>query len=52
MDITAIRKRLEQLQTSNTKTNNLGKPQPGKQVVRIVPYHQQRQSLPRTFLSL
>ena len=38
MDITAIRKRLEQLQTSNTKTNNLWKPQPGKQVVRIVPY--------------
>ena len=38
MDITAIRKRLEQLQTSNTKTSNLWKPQPGKQVVRIVPY--------------
>ena len=38
MDISAIRKRLEQLQTSNTKTNNLWKPQPGKQVVRVVPY--------------
>ena len=37
MDISAIRKRLEQLQTSNTKTNNLWKPQPGKQVVRVVP---------------
>ena len=38
MDITAIRKRLEQLQTSNTKTNNLWKPQPGKTQIRIVPY--------------
>ncbi len=38
MDISAIKKRLEQLQTSNTRTSNLWKPQPGKQVVRVVPY--------------
>ena len=44
MDITAIRKRLEQLQTSNTKTNNLWKPQPGKQVVRIVPYQHNKEN--------
>ncbi len=37
MDIDAIRKRLNQLQTTNTRTSNLWKPQPGKQVVRIVP---------------
>jgi len=44
MYITAIRKRLEQLQTSNTKTNNLWKPQPGKQVVRIVPYQHNKEN--------
>ena len=44
MDITAIRKRLEQLQTSNTKTNNLWKPQPGKQVVRVVPYQHNKEN--------
>ena len=44
MDITAIRKRLEQLQTSNTKTSNLWKPQPGKQVVRIVPYQHNKEN--------
>ena len=44
MDIPAISKRLEQLQTSNTKTNNLWKPQPGKQVVRIVPYQHNKEN--------
>ena len=38
MDIDAIRKRLEQLQTTNTRTTNLWKPQPGKTQIRIVPY--------------
>ncbi len=38
MDLNAIKKRLNQLQTSNTRTSNLWKPQPGSQVVRIVPY--------------
>jgi hypothetical protein len=38
MDINAIKSKLNQLQaTSNTK-DNFWKPQPGKQVVRIVPY--------------
>ena len=38
MDLNAIKKRLNQLQTTNTRTSNLWKPQPGTQVVRIVPY--------------
>ena len=38
MDIDAIRKKLEQLQTTNTRTTNLWKPQPGKTQIRIVPY--------------
>ena len=38
MDINAIKKRLNQLQSTNTRTSNLWKPQPGKQQVRIVPY--------------
>ena len=38
MDINSIRKRLNQLQTTNNRTSNLWKPQPGKQVIRVVPY--------------
>ena len=38
MDINAIKQRLSQLKETNTKTSNLWKPQPGTQVVRIVPY--------------
>ena len=38
MDLNVIKKRLNQLQKSNTRTSNLWKPQPGPQVVRIVPY--------------
>ena len=38
MDINAIKKRLNQLQSTNTRTSNLWKPQPGKQQVRKVPY--------------
>ena len=37
MDINAIKKRLSQLQTSNNRTSNLWKPQPGKTQIRIVP---------------
>jgi hypothetical protein len=37
MDLDAIRKRLNQLQTTNTRTSNLWKPQPGKTQIRIVP---------------
>ena len=38
MDLNVIKKRLNQLQKSNTRTSNLWKPQPGPQIVRIVPY--------------
>ena len=38
MDLNAIKKRLGQLQTTNTRTSNLWKPSPGTQIVRIVPY--------------
>jgi hypothetical protein len=38
MDLTAIRKRLGQLQTTNNRTSSLWKPQPGKTQIRIVPY--------------
>ena len=38
MDLNAIKQRLNQLQTTNTRTSNLWKPSPGTQVVRIVPY--------------
>jgi len=38
MDINSIRKRLSQLQTTNNRTSNLWKPQPGKQVIRVLPY--------------
>ena len=38
MDLNAIKSRLSQLQTSNNRTSNLWKPQPGNQIVRIGPY--------------
>ena len=38
MDINSIRKRLTQLQTTNSRTSNLWKPQPGKQIIRVLPY--------------
>ena len=38
MDLNAIKNRLNQHQTTNNRTSNLWKPQPGSQVVRIVPY--------------
>jgi hypothetical protein len=38
MDLSAIKKRLNQLQTTNTRTSSLWKPQPGKTQIRIVPY--------------
>ena len=34
----AIRKKLQGLQTTTTRTSNLWKPEPGKNVIRIVPY--------------
>ena len=38
MDLNAIKNRLSQLQTANNRTSNLWKPQPGNQIVRIIPY--------------
>ena len=38
MDINSIRSRLNQLQTTNNRTSNLWKPQPGKQVICVLPY--------------
>ena len=38
MDINAIKNKLTQLQSTTSTSNNFWKPDPGKQVVRIVPY--------------
>ena len=38
MEINALKKRLGQLQITNTRTTNLWKPQPGTTQIRIVPY--------------
>ena len=38
MDINAIKSRLNTLQATSSTTNNFWKPEPGKQVVRVVPY--------------
>ena len=38
LDLNAIRKKLNNLQTQTGKQNNLWKPEPGKQTIRIVPY--------------
>jgi hypothetical protein len=38
IDLNAIRNKLNQLQTQTTRQNNLWKPEPGKQQIRIVPY--------------
>ena len=38
MDLNAIKSKLTQLQSTTSTANNFWKPEPGKQVVRIVPY--------------
>jgi hypothetical protein len=38
INLDAIRQKLESLQTTNKKQDNLWKPEPGSQVVRIVPF--------------
>ena len=38
LNLDQIRNRLNSLQTTTSRTNNMYKPQPGKQVVRVVPY--------------
>ena len=38
IDLNAIRSKLNNLQSQTGKQNNLWKPEPGKQTIRIVPY--------------
>ena len=38
MDVSLIKERLNQLQTTNQTKNSFWKPQPGKSLIRIVPY--------------
>jgi hypothetical protein len=38
IDLDAIKAKLNKLQTTTTRQNNLWKPEPGKQIIRIVPY--------------
>ena len=38
INLDAIKAKLNQLQTTNNRTSTLWKPEPGKQVIRIVPY--------------
>ena len=38
MDMNAIKSKLNQLQSTTSTTKNFWKPEPGKQVVRVVPY--------------
>ena len=44
IDLNAIRAKLNSLQNQTTKQNNLWKPEPGKQVVRIVPYQHNKEN--------
>jgi hypothetical protein len=42
INLDAIKAKLNQLQTSNNRTSNLWKPEPGKQIIRIVPYQHRK----------
>ena len=42
INLDAIKAKLNQLQTSNNRTSNLWKPEPGKQIIRIVPYQHEK----------
>jgi hypothetical protein len=44
MDINAIKSKLSQLQTQTSNKDNFWKPEPGKQVVRIVPYKHNKEN--------
>ena len=44
LDLTAIKAKLSQLNKTGTRQNNLWKPEPGKQVVRIVPYQHRKEN--------
>jgi hypothetical protein len=42
IDLNAVKAKLNKLQTTTTRQNNLWKPEPGKQQIRIVPYQHDR----------
>ena len=42
LDVNAIRQKLKDLQNTNNKRQNLWKPEPGEQIIRIVPYQHDR----------
>jgi hypothetical protein len=44
MDLNAIKSKLESLQSTSSTTKNFWKPDPGKQVVRIVPYRHNKEN--------
>ena len=44
IDLDAIRSKLGKLQTQTTRQNNLWKPEPGKQQIRIVPYQHNKEN--------
>jgi hypothetical protein len=44
IDLDAIRNKLDKLQNQTTKQNNLWKPEPGKQQIRIVPYQHNKEN--------
>ena len=44
MDLDAIKSKLESLQSTQSTTKNFWKPEPGKQVVRIVPYKHNKEN--------
>ena len=44
MDLNAIKSKLNQLQSTSSTTNNFWKPEPGKQIVRIVPYKHNKEN--------
>jgi len=44
MDLNAIKSKLETLQSTTSTTKNFWKPDPGKQVVRIVPYKHNKEN--------
>ena len=44
MDLDAIKSKLNQLQSTTSTANNFWKPEPGKQIVRIVPYSHNKEN--------
>ena len=42
IDLDAIKRKLNQLQTTGNRRQTLWRPEPGKQVIRIVPYQHDR----------